>query len=211
MTTLQFSNEASLRDFLSALASSDEPQDAVSASAFAAGMGTALLRMVAALPQTRSDAIADRTRLAASATALAGIQEQLLETIETESAVKLFAARNMPQASESQRVEREAAVQLALRAATDVPLEIMRLCALGLKQAEIVATHDCRAAASDVELAIAFVRTAFHGARANLEGKLSVLTDVRHTTAVVDEIVRLTDETTVAVQRAGVLVQQRPV
>jgi formiminotetrahydrofolate cyclodeaminase len=208
---VRFSNEVSLRDFLSALAGADSSQDAVSAAAYAAGMGSALLARVAALPQTRADSIHDRTRLATSATALAEIEEQILEAIETESAVKLFAARSLPQASEAQRIERETAVQLALRAGTDVPLEVMRLCALGLKQAEIVVTHGCRAAATDMELAVALLRAAFDGARANLEGKLSVLTDVRYTTAVVDEIAGLAHEVTSAAQRAGLLLQQRPV
>ena len=85
--------------------------------------------MVAALPQTRSDSVADRTKLIEAAAALTDVQQQLIETIETETAVKLFTARNMPQASDAQRSERQAAIQLALRASADVPLEVMRLCA----------------------------------------------------------------------------------
>ena len=51
---------------------------------------------------------------------------------------------------------------------------------------------------------------AFNGARANLEGKLSILTDVLYTATVIEEIARLTDEATMAAQRAGLSVQQRP-
>ena len=54
--------------------------------------------MVAALPQTRSDSVTDRTTLIESATALADVQQQLIETIETETAVRLFTARSLPQA-----------------------------------------------------------------------------------------------------------------
>jgi hypothetical protein len=90
--------------------------------------------MVAALPQTQSDSVTDRTTLIESATALADVQQQLIETIETETAVKLFTARSLPQADEAQRSEREAAIQLALRAAADVPLEVMRLCGRGLRR-----------------------------------------------------------------------------
>ena len=45
----------------------------------------------------------------------------------------------MPAASQAQKREREAALQLALRAAADVPLEVMRLSAAALTQAEDVA------------------------------------------------------------------------
>ena len=109
------------------------------------------------------------------------MQEQLIETIETETAVKLFAARNMPQASETQRSKREAAIQFALRAAADVPLEVIRLCALGLQHARTVAASSCRAAGADVELAIALLRLGVTGARSNLEARLSSLTDLEYT------------------------------
>jgi len=94
--------------------------------------------MAATLPKTKSDSIDDRTRLIEAATALSNVQEQLMETIETDTAVKIFAARNMPQGSQTQRNERQTAIQFALRAAADVPLELMRLCVRGLKHADTV-------------------------------------------------------------------------
>ena len=134
-----FLSDISVRDFLKAIASGGEAHGAVSAAAVAGGLGTSLFLTVAALPKTRSDSLDDRTRLIEVSTALSDVQEQLIETIETETAVRIFAARNMPQASAAQRVERQAALQIALRAAADVPLEVMRLCARGLKHAETVA------------------------------------------------------------------------
>src|SRR4026209_1006377 len=121
----------SLRDFIEAVGSADEPHGAVSSAAVAGGLGSSLLLMVAALPQTRSDSVTDRSMLNESATAVADVQQQLIEPIETATAVKLFTARSLPQADEAQRSEREAAIQLALGAAADVPLEGMRLCGRG--------------------------------------------------------------------------------
>src|SRR5687767_12498537 len=121
------SSDASIREFLAALSSAEATHGAVSAAAVAGGLGTSLLLLVAALPKTRSDSATDRTALISGSTALSGLQEQLLETIETGTIVKIYAARNMPQVSATQRTEREAAIQLALRAAADVPLEVMRL------------------------------------------------------------------------------------
>jgi formiminotetrahydrofolate cyclodeaminase len=118
------------------------------------------------------------------------------------SAVKLFAARNMPQASAAQRSERQAAIQIALRAAADVPLEVMRLCAGGLKHAESVAVHSSRAALRDAHLGIALLFAAFSGARSNLEGKISSLSNADYITSVVDEIARLSEEATAAARAA---------
>ena len=195
-------SEISIREFLAAVASADEAHGAVSAAAVAGGIGVSLLAMVAALPKTRSDSAADRTELINAATALTQVQEELIETIETETAVRIFAARNMPQASEPQRVERQAAIQLALRAAADVPLEVMRLAVRGLKLAETVAAHSTRAASADVQLGVALLHAAFSGARANLEGKLSSLTDAPYSTSVVDELATLSEETTTAMRAA---------
>ncbi|HEU5257151.1 MAG TPA: cyclodeaminase/cyclohydrolase family protein, partial [Vicinamibacterales bacterium] len=141
--------DISLREFIEAVGSAEAPHGAVSTAAVAGGLGSALLLMVAVLPQTRSDSDVDRAKLVEAATALTSVQQQLIETIETETAVKLFTARSMPQSSEAQRSERLAAIQLALRASADVPLEVMRLCAQGLEVAATIAAHGARAASAD--------------------------------------------------------------
>src|SRR4029434_4990253 len=102
----------SLRDFIEAVGSADTAHGAVSTAAVAGGLGSSLLLMVAALPQTRSDSVTDRTTLIESATALADVRQQRTATIQTETAVKLFTARSLPQADQAQRSEREAAIQL---------------------------------------------------------------------------------------------------
>jgi len=202
--------DASLREFLTALSSAESAHGAVSAAAVAGGLGTSLLLMVAALPQTRSDSAADRTALVSASTALSSVHEQLLETIETETAIQIFAARNMPQASATQRTARETAIQLALRAAADVPLEVIRLCALGLQQARTVAAHCSRAAAAEVELGITLLRAGFAGARSNLEARLTSLTDVVYTTTIVEEIARLSEEATTAANVAEASIRVPP-
>ena len=194
--------DISLRDFIEAIGSADAAHGAVSAAAVAGGLGISLLLVVAALPQTRSDSVADRAKLMEAAAALTGLRQELIETIETETAVKLFTARNMPQASASQRSERQDAIQLALRAAADVPLEVMRLCAKGLELAAIVAAHGARAASADVQLGVTLLQAGFDGARSNLESKLSSFIDAAYITSIVDEIARLTAETTTSTRAA---------
>jgi formiminotetrahydrofolate cyclodeaminase len=202
--------DISLLDFIAAVGSAEEAHGAVSAAAVAGGLGSSLLLMVATLPQTRSDSGADRTKLIEAAAALSGVQQQLIETVETETAVKVFTARNMPQASAAQRSERHAAIQLALRASADVPLEVMRLCARGLELAATVAAHSARAASADVQLGVALLQAGFTGARANLEGKMSSFSDAAYVTSVVDEIGRLSEDTTIATRTAESLMTVPP-
>ena len=210
-TNPQGPSDISLRDFIAALGSADEPHGAVSAAAVAGSLGSSLLVMVASLPQTRSDAIEHRAKLLEAASGLSSLRLQLIETIETETAVKLFAARNMPQASDAQRSRRQVAIQFALRASADVPLEVMRLCALGLELAASVAAHSARAASADAQLGVALLQTGFDGARSNLEGKLSSFTDAAYVTSIVDAIARLSGETTAAARAAAALLEAPPV
>ena len=204
------SGDASLREFLAAVSSAESAHGAVSAAAVAGGLGTSLLMMVAALPKTRSDSATDRTALISASTALGSVQQQLLETIETETVVKIYAARNMPQSDATQRKEREAAMQLALRAAADVPLEVMRLCASGLQQARTIAEHCSRAAGAEVELGVTLLRAGFSGGRSNLEVRLISLTDVLYTTAIIQEIARLSEEATTLAKAAETSIRVPP-
>ena len=210
-TTPHGPSDVSLRGFIEAVGSAEAPHGAVSTAAVAGGLGSSLLLMVAALPQTRSDSVADRTKLIEAAAALTDVQQQLIETIETETAVKLFTARNiMPQASDAQRSERQAAIQFALRASADVPLEVMRLCARGLEVAATVAAHSARPASADVQLGVALLQAGFDGSRSNLEGKLSSFTDAAYVTSIVDEIARLSDVTIAATRAAESMVKVLP-
>jgi formiminotransferase-cyclodeaminase len=92
MTDSQLGRDAPIREFLTGLASANSAQGVVSAAAVAGAMGTSLLLRVAALPTTRSDSLDDRTALLSAATALGDVQAQLIETIETETAVSRPAA-----------------------------------------------------------------------------------------------------------------------
>jgi methenyltetrahydrofolate cyclohydrolase len=206
MAELRLPNETSIPEFLAALASPEGTHGAVAAAAVAGAMGASLLQRVATLPQTLPED-ADAPTVLTSAAALARMQEEFLETIETETAVKLFAARNMPHSSDAERVRREDAIQLALRAAADVPMEVMRLCLQALQHAARLASRSPRAAFADVELGIALLEAAFNGARSSLEAKLPSLTDALQVTSIATHVAHLTGDAITAADAAKSFVQ----
>ena len=199
--------DKSVRDLLAAFASSDPTPGGGSASAIASAIGASLLAMVSGLPKTRTGSDDDRAALAAAAAALTGVQQQLTEAVDLDTAAydQVVAAYKMPKATPAEQESRKAGIQRALRSATDVPLGVMRLSSMALEQARAVAAHGHRAAASDVGVAIALAGAGFHGARLNVEINLGGLSDKAYADAVRVEIGHLAERTAAAIRDAEAL------
>jgi formiminotetrahydrofolate cyclodeaminase len=182
-----------LRDVLAAFASPEPTPGGGSASALTAALGASLLRMVAGLRNTRSESDDDRSALAAAAAALTGIQQQLTEAVDADSAAydQVLKAYRQPRATSREQSVRKTAIQRALRGATDVPLGVMRLSVDALKQAQAVAAHGKRAAASDVGVALALLQAGLEGARLNVRVNLAAVADRAYAEAAIAESERL--------------------
>jgi methenyltetrahydrofolate cyclohydrolase len=185
--------EKSVRELLDAFASSDPTPGGGSASALASAVGASLLTMVAGLPKTRSNSDEDRAALAAAAAALAGIREQLTGAIDADTAAydRVVGAYKLPKGSDEEKSARTAAIQAALRAATEVPLRVMRLSAQALDAAAAIAAHGHPGASSDVGVAVALLGAGFEGARLNVEINLSGIRDETYASTVAAEVGRL--------------------
>ena len=185
--------DKTVRDLLNAFASSDPTPGGGSASAVASAMGASLLLMVAALPKTRSGSDDDRVALNVASSALVGVQQQLVEAIDADSFAydAVVAAYKLPKGDEGEQTARKAAIQRALRGATDVPLGVMRLSVGALRQARGIAEHGHRAAASDVGVAAALLAAGARGAKLNVDINLGTLSDRSYIAAVKTESERL--------------------
>src|SRR5262245_30264020 len=185
--------EQPLRDVLAAFASPDPTPGGGSASALASAMGAALLAMVAGLPKTRSNSDADRTALAGALASCSGIRAQLAEAIDADTTAydRVVGAYKLPKSTDEEKNARSEAIQRALRGATEVPLQVMRLSAQGLAAAAIVAAHGNPSAASDAGVAVALLRAGLEGARLNVEVNLGSIKDDAYKRAVADEVARL--------------------
>jgi formiminotetrahydrofolate cyclodeaminase len=184
--------DASVRELLDAFASSDPTPGGGSAAALASGIGAALLTMVAGLPKTRNSTDEDRTALDRAADALASIRRQLTDAVDADTSAynRVVSAYKMARATDAEKAARKQAIQDGLRAATDVPLSVVRLTAEALDAASEVAAHGHRGASSDVGVAIALLRAGLQGARLNVEINLGSIDDAGYKQSVEDELER---------------------
>ena len=196
-----------VRDLLAAFSASDPTPGGGSAAALASAVGASLLMMVAVLPKTRSNADEERTALHGATTILTGLRQQLSEAIDADTAAydQVVAAYKLPKTTPEEVDARKAAVQRALKAATDVPLGVLRLSVRALEQASIVSANGHKAAASDVGVATALLAAGATGARLNVEINLEGVTDGTYADAVRSELKSLSD----AAERAASTGQPR--
>jgi formiminotetrahydrofolate cyclodeaminase len=199
--------DRSLRELLTAFSSADPTPGGGSASALASAVGASLLMMVAGLPKSRTGSDEDRAALGNAASALADIREGLTVAIDADTAAydRVVAAHKLPKASGDEQSARKAAIQQALRGATEVPLGVMRLSTAALDLAVAIAAHGHRAAASDVGVAVALLRAGLRGARLNVEINIGSISDVEYTGTVAAEAARLSDGASRAADEADTL------
>jgi formiminotetrahydrofolate cyclodeaminase len=199
--------DTSLRDLLTAFSSPAPTPGGGSAAALASAVGASLLTMVARLPKTRAGTDDDRTALAAADAALAGIRQELADAVDADSAAydEVVGAYKMAKGTDEEKAERHAAIQRALRRATDVPLGVMRLSARALELARAIAVHGHRAAASDVGVGVALLRAGLRGACLNIEINVGSVSDAAYVAAVKAEIVGVSDAARRAADEADAL------
>jgi formiminotetrahydrofolate cyclodeaminase len=164
---------------LDAFASADPTPGGGSASALAGSIASALLSMVASMPKSKTNAVAEREALDEANTEIVKLQAQLVGLVDRDADAYdlVVAAFRKPKTTDADKAARKAAIQDATRVATEVPLETMGACAALLKIAETVRANGNSNAASDVSVAIELARAGLKGARFNVDINLGGITD----------------------------------
>ena len=116
--------------------------------------------MVTGLAKSRNNTDDEKAALARAREALLPISTRLSTLADQDSDAfnAVMAAYRLPKATDDEKAARTRAIQEALRGATTVPLETLRVCASALAQAPAVAQHGNRAAASDAGVAVGLLR-----------------------------------------------------
>lgn len=169
----------SVAQLLEALSSSEPTPGGGTAAAVAGAMGASLLVMVTGLAKSRKNTDEEKAALGKARAVLQPLTADLarLADADSESFNAVMAAYRLPKVSDEDKAARSRAIQHALRGATIVPLDTLRACADALAQAQAVAQHGNRAAASDAGVAVALLRAAADGAYANVRANLESIKD----------------------------------
>jgi formiminotetrahydrofolate cyclodeaminase len=181
-------------DLLRAFRSPDPTPGGGSASALAGAVGASLLAMVAALPKTRAEADDDLRRLRAAGERCAALSDRLAALIDADTTAydDVVAAYKLPKSTDAEKAARGIRIQEALRGATEVPLEVIRVCVDALEQGVVVAEFGNRNARSDVRVGLELLAAAVRGAKLNVEINLETLKDAAYAAMIRDEAEKLT-------------------
>lgn len=171
--------EMTVTGLLDALASAEPTPGGGTAAAIAGAMGTSLLVMVTRLAKSKTNTDEEKARLAEAREALVPMTARLLQLADDDTAAfnAVMAAYRQPKSTDAEKAARTAAIQDALKGATTVPLDTLRVCAAALPHARVVAEHGNPSAASDAGVAAALLQAAAAGAHANVRINLDSIKD----------------------------------
>lgn len=165
-----------------------------SAAALASAVGASLLAMVAGLPKPRGTTAEDLARLEAAGGRLAVLAGRLAMLIDRDSEAYdgVVAAFRLPRTTDAETSARGAAIQDAMRAASEAPLDVMRASVEALEQAPVVAAYGNRNASSDVRVGLELLGAGLRGAKLNVDVNLGSIKDAAFVAAATKETRRLT-------------------
>lgn len=168
-----------LADVLDAFSSNEPVPGGGSAAALAGAMGASLLIMVAGLPRTRSGTPEETTDLAAAAGRLRPLRDTLADLIDrdSEAYAGVLAAMRLPRTTDTEMQARRAAIDAAMRVATDVPMDTMRACQQALRGAVVIADCGNANAATDTGTGVLLLLAGLRGAALNVTVNLETVAD----------------------------------
>jgi methenyltetrahydrofolate cyclohydrolase len=178
---------------LAAIASPSPTPGGGTAAAIAGAMATSLLVMVAGLTKSRNNTDDEKAALARAKAAIEPITARLEQLADADAASfdAVMAAYRLPKATDEEKAARTKSIQSALKGATEVPLETLRVCTNALAQARAVVDYGNASADSDVGVAIGLLKAAAAGAAANVRTNLGGLKDEAFKAATEAETARL--------------------
>jgi methenyltetrahydrofolate cyclohydrolase len=190
--------DRTVEQFLDALSAPNPTPGGGTASAVTAAMGTGLLMMVAGLARSRTNTDDERAALAEARGTLVGVRDRLLHLADTDADAfdQVMTAYRLPKSIDEEKAHRKAAVQAALRIASETPLDVLRSAGQAMTLAREVAAHGNRSAASDVRVALELLEAAAAGAAANVEINIVSLDDESFRKSAAAEAVELTNRIT---------------
>lgn len=168
-----------INEFLDELASSSPAPGGGSVAALSGALGTALTSMVCRLTIGKKKYADVRQEMEAALRRSEALRASFSELIErdTEAFNAVMQAFAMPKETESEKLARSSAIQVATKRATLIPLRVMELCTEALSPAKIVAEKGNVNSISDAGVAALMLQAACSGAAFNVRINLATLED----------------------------------
>jgi len=197
----------SLSEFSDVLASAEPVPGGGSASAIAASFAGSLLAMVARLSLDRAKYEAYRATNARALEAGDRGRRVLLDLADADAKAYggFAAARKMPRESAEEIAARDAATRDAARAASDVPMRVVKECALVIEQVLAMAGRSNVNASSDLEVAARLSLAAAKGAGANVLINLPMVGDEGYAATTTEALDAMLD----SIERAAAQVSEQ--
>lgn len=171
--------DETVEEFLARVAAPTPTPGGGSVSALAGALSVALSRMVAGLARGKKGYEPVERELAEIEARGKKIQVRLEALVEEDAQAyeAVIAAMRMPRTSDQEKSARVAAMQVAYRKATEVPLETMERLIETLELAEAAAKKGNRGATTDAAVAILLAEAAVRGASLNCAVNLASIRD----------------------------------
>src|SRR5579859_1692079 len=187
----KFANLA--RPFLDAVAAASPTPGGGSVSALAGALAAALGQMVAGLSRKKKSQAAHVDKLSQELDALRRAADELTETIDRDAASydAVLASFKLPHGDAQEITARDAAVQSAMKGASEVPLEVAERTIALLERVGQLNSIAAASMKSDLEVARWMAVAGARGAIANVETNLDGITDdsyVMHTRGKVSQL-----------------------
>ncbi|NBH60843.1 sugar ABC transporter substrate-binding protein [Anaerotruncus sp. 80] len=162
--------DQSLREFTEVLASKAPVPGGGGASALVGALGTALGSMVGALTVGKKKYAAVEEEIKGLMKQAEVLQAELLALVEKDAEVfaPLAAAYGMPKETKEEKAEKARVMELVLKDACSVPLEIMEKCCQAIDLHREFAEKGSVLAVSDAGVGVIFAKAALQGASLNV-------------------------------------------
>ncbi len=172
-------SEKSIRQFADELASASPVPGGGSTAALAGALGAGLVSMVCNLTIGKEKFRDAEPKMKEVLGETEALRHHMLDLLEADTQVysKVIAAYRLPRATPEEKQARSQAIQTALRAAADVPLELARLSSQVVQLALPAGELGNPSAISDAAVGALLAASAFEGGALNVETNLGSITD----------------------------------
>jgi methenyltetrahydrofolate cyclohydrolase len=173
-------NSLSVSKFLDETASNSPAPGGGSVSALAASLGVALASMVCRITMGKNPNVTIQFELESVLIKCEKLRAKFTALIDedTNAFRKVIDAYRLPQETTEQNAQRLAAIQVAYKEATVVPVQLLELCAEAVALIKIVGEKANKKVLTDAGVAVLMLGAACEGAAMNIRINLAGITDL---------------------------------